>query len=179
MPSYPSVTQAISGFADFSMVPPITLQLAAARGTRVHSACTAHALGLWCPPLPADEQGYLDSFVKWFDLAVAEVAWCEKELIDEGLGFRGHPDLLCKVKGDTKLTLIDLKTPAAKLKAWRAQLAGYWHLCESNGYGPIGRVASLRLKPKGGMPIFDDYGLDTVDLNALIQAVQAWRYFNE
>jgi len=176
--TYPSVTQVLSVYQDFSMVPEHILTMAAERGKQVHSICASIAKGLFVSHkrITPDIQGYIESFNKWFEY-VEEVVFVEGELIDPKLGFIGHPDLIAKMRGDTHLTLIDLKTPVTIGKTWRGQLSAYWHLAESKF--DIKRSGSLRLKQDGGFPYdFDEYtNTRHEDFAAFLSALNAWRYF--
>ena len=176
----PSVTTVLGPWADFSRIPEKVLAHAAARGTKVHNACSAIALGVYPLGLDAEAKGYVDSFRDWFKLAVSEVAHCEGWLADEAMGFGGIPDLICRVHGDKRLTLIDLKTPRTKNRLWSAQLAAYKHLAEKAGFD-IGRTCSLRLNPDGKTPIFDEYSPDETgaDLAGFLAALTAYRAFGK
>ena len=100
----------------------------------------------------------------------------EIELKDEEFGYEGHPDLLCIIIGDTKITLVDLKTPLAESPTWRPQLAAYRRLAIKNGYD-IGRVGSLRLNPDGGRAIFTEYTDEKADFAAFLNALMIAKYF--
>ena len=171
-----SVTQVLGTFADFSKVRPDVLAHAAKRGTEVHQACAAYAKGLWILALSAEAEPYFQSFRRWFDSMVEEVAAVEAELVDDVLGFKGHPDIIPRLKGDKLFSVIDYKTPAAKSRLWAAQLGAYKHLAEKAGY-KIGRVATLRLKKDGSRALFDDYPLAAQDFEAFFHALQAARWF--
>lgn len=174
---YPSVTQVLSIYQDFSMVPEHVLTMAAERGKQVHAICASIAKGLFVSHrmITSDIQGYIESFNKWFKY-VDEVILVEQELINSNLGFIGHPDLVVKMKGDQHLTLIDLKTPKAIGKTWKVQIAAYWHLAELEF--KIDRGGSLRLNQDGGLPIFDEYtNTRHEDFAAFLSALNAWRYF--
>lgn len=177
-PTLPSVTKVMGPFADFSKVPKAVLAHAAARGTRVHAACAAIAQGVFVLPPGDEEAPYVESFQRWFDAAVVEVVASEVELVDEDLGFCGHPDLIVRIEGDKGLSLPDIKTPATKNKLWRCQLAAYRHLAETNGYHPIDRIFSLRLKKDGGRAIVDEYDKHPNDFQGFLAALSAYRYFN-
>ena len=180
MPSYPSVTQVLGKYQDFSQIPPERLEAACERGTAVHAFCAAHAKGLWAP-MPLGAEGYCQSFTKWFDKYVKKVIFVEKELICPTYGFIGHPDICCIIKGDKDLSLGDLKTPIALQPVWKAQLASYKHLTKVwiNGAGvKIKRVFSLRLRVNGSMPIFNEYSDSARDFQAFINALTAHKYFS-
>lgn len=172
----PSVTRIIGPWADFSGIRPEVLAHASARGTKVHAACAALCLGLWVPAVEEEVAPFVWSFHKWFPV-VEEVVAVEVELIDQALGFCGHPDLICRFRGDRGLSLIDFKTPASKSPLWRAQLSAYKHLSVRAGYA-VRRVGSLRLKRDGGMPIFDEYQDSATDLAGFLAALNAHKYFN-
>lgn len=176
MTPLPSVTQILSPFADFSGIPPAVLAAAADRGTRVHRYCAALARDLWTPQIDPDCVGYVHSFKDWYERAVEEAVLVEGELIHQGHGFKGHPDLIGRIRGDGALTLVDYKTPAGKNPMWRAQLAGYSILAEGAGY-EVKRAMSVRLRPDGGRPIVDEYLLEAGDVKAFLAALTAWRFF--
>ena len=156
-------------------MPEAVLAHAAQRGSRVHAICAAMAQGLWVPSVPEECAGYVESFRKWLPV-VEEVVAVEVELVDENLGFLGHPDLIVRMRGDRGLSLTDLKTPAGVSPLWKCQLAAYKHLAEVNGY-PISRVFSLRLSPTGAAPKLDEYRDSPRDLAAFLSALNAYRYF--
>lgn len=176
MMRYPSVTQIISPWADFSMIKPEVLERATARGTQVHQICSAIALGLWVPSVPEECQGYVDSFKRWFEL-VEEVIICEKELINTDLGFKGHPDIVVRYKGEKHVRVVDLKTPLANQKIWRVQIAAYNNLVESCERSDIDKSGTLRLSPDGKLPIYNQYRNLLEDFNIFLSAFNCWRFF--
>lgn len=175
----PSVTQVISPWSDFSMIPEKVLEVAAARGTLAHAVCLAYAQGL--PSFGIDEsvQGYFDSFRRWFDHVVDEVLLVEERLVDPDFGFSGQPDIIVKAKHG-EILFPDLKTPAAKSKSWRLQIAAYRHLAEKvKGITPD-RCGSLRLNKEGKTPTMDWYeGSYPQDMRRFLMAVELHRFFNE
>jgi len=172
---YISVTRALSPYADFSMINPEVLEAAAQRGTRVHTACSNYALGNYAY-VPDMCKGFFESYKKWFDEYVEKVIAVEIALKCDTYGIVGHPDLIVLIKGDEHPTVIDLKTPITKNKLWEAQLAAYRYLAKK--YNPK-RVASLRLKRDGSMPLFDEYDNSEADFAAFLAALTATRYFGK
>ena len=176
----PSVTEII-GFCNsraFDGVPEFMLQRAADRGTNVHTAAAAILSGLFFEPSPGIS-GYIDSLTDWIQSHVEEVIFVEQELISARLGVQGHADALLRLRGDTGNTLVDWKTPLVMSKSWRLQLAGYYLLCQENGFG-VERVASLRLDPKGGRAKFQGYTRNlAADKVVFLSALNVWRFFNE
>ena len=185
MKEYPSITQILGLYSDFSMIRPQVLETASLRGTEVHAICAAIAKKVWVPEIPSDCAGYVLSFQNWFETHVKDVLLVEEELIDTVHGFLGHPDLVVLLRDDSRL-LVDLKTPATKSKLWSAQLAAYKYLAKE-GARPDGtraalqidRVGSLRLRPNGNPPIFDQYQDSALDFAAFLAALSAYRYFTE
>lgn len=170
------VTEALSPFCDFSMIRPEVLEAAAARGTAIHSYCTAYAQGLWAP-LPLNGDGYCESFKRWMGLYVAEVYFAEVELTDPLLGFTGHPDLGVKLT-DGRRVIVDIKTPATEQKTWKAQIAAYKHLA-SREYPEIGFTGgmSLRLSKDGLSAKGTVYESGPEDFAAFLSALNCFRYF--
>ena len=79
--TYPSVTQVIGRYSDFSRVPPDVLEAAKERGTRVHQVCAAMAQGLWVPDYcESGDAPYIVSFEQWFEAVVEKVIAVEPEL---------------------------------------------------------------------------------------------------
>lgn len=154
------------------------LLAAAIRGTDFHELVAAKALRLWIPEVPDNCKGYFKSFCVWFDEFVEEVVLVEQPLVDTVLGYRGTPDAVVRIKGDSGLTLPDWKTPLALSKSWRLQVSAYKNLAEKNGC-PISRVASVRFDPKGGRAKFEEYTKSlTPDFAVFLSALNVWRFFN-
>ena len=175
---YPSVTQVLRPWSDFSRINPEVLEVAANRGQEVHAICSGIAKGLWVPDIPESCAGYVASFRQWFEQHVASVEFAEKELVDTTYGFQGHPDLLVTIKGDAGGMLLDLKTPRAPALSWRPQVAAYVHLARLNGYHVI-RGGCLRLSPEGGPPILDEYTKTlNQDFNIFRCALTLHQYFS-
>jgi len=174
----PSVTQVLSVYADFSMVPAATLEHAAARGTAVHRACAAIAQGLWVPNLSDEAMPYVASFKQWWPL-VQEVYAVEEELVDPVYGYVGHPDLIVRLTGEDFARVVDLKTPVAKSPLWAAQIAAYINLARQvipPGM-EIKRSGTLRLSPQGKVPKYDEYTESATDFHAFICVLTAYKFF--
>lgn len=177
----PSVTEALSPWSDFSGIREEVLEAAADRGKRVHSICAAMVQGLWVPKVPEDIAGYIESFRSWQEAALDKVLLSEAQLASTVYGYSGHPDLICRIRGDKHFTVVDFKTPIQTHRAWRPQLAGYWQLgAEELPTEEIKRVMTLRLKKDGSRPIINE-STDTLtyDLQVFLNALSVWKYFNE
>ena len=173
----PSVTECLKPFMDFSKVPLDVLAAAAARGTEVHSICACIAKKLWVFNIPEFCTGYVNSFRGWLDSMVEEVVLAEERLYDRSLGFHGMPDLICRIKGDPGLTLVDLKTGKVVQSSWEVQIAAYRHLAIKAGY-PVHRILSLRLSADGKPPIINEStkGMDQL-FNVFVSALNCYRHF--
>ena len=174
-----SVTQVLSTYQDFSSIKSAVLEYAAWRGKEVHRICGSIALGLpYFSEIPSSCAGYVLSFQQWFERSVECVHLVERQLSDEVFGFTGTPDLIVTMKGESALTLVDLKTPTLLQRVWQGQLAAYRHLARKNGY-PVERVFSLRLDRDGKLPKVKEYQDDGRDLAAFMAALTAHRYFRQ
>lgn len=155
---FPSVTTILaphSGIDDLKRRFPRIIERASERGTKVHGYCADSAMGLMPIGIPDELRGYFDSFMLWFD-DVAEVAATEIRLMDPALGYHGQPDIICRLKGDTALSLWDYKTPEVVSKTWPPQIAGYDNLARINGY-PVQRAGMIRLRKTGRRAIVTEY----------------------
>ena len=182
MADYPSVTQVLRPFCDFSNIPPDVLENACRRGDEVHRLAALYARSLWIDDVPAEYAGYYTSFTRWFDQYVVAVHLVEESLADPALGFTGEPDLIVTVKGDQGKSLIDLKTPQVGRLSWRVQCAAYRHLAQKAGHEII-RTFALRPRPDGKMPgIPPDYeytGTFHCDFSIFLSALNCFRFFSK
>lgn len=173
----PSVTTVLQPFMDFSEVPIDVLEIASTRGTEVHSICACIAKKLWVFDIPITLSGYVDSFKGWFDSMVEEVILAEERLYDHALGFHGMPDLICRIKGDSDLSLVDYKTGKVVMPTWAVQIAAYRHLAIKAGH-PVHRVLSLRLSADGKPPIINESTRNMNQLfNVFVSALNCYRHF--
>ena len=175
---FPSVTTILHGFGGYENIPPEVLEKAAARGTEAHLGCYRYAVGEWSPtPVSEDARGYVASFKQWADKWMDEVIAAEEGFIDPTYRIKGHPDLVCRVRHETKPVVIDFKTPVTKNKTWCLQLAGYLHLVRENGIDAI-RAFVLQLHKDGRMARAVSYAEQARDLAAFIAAAQAFNYIH-
>lgn len=154
----PSVTQILSPFSGIENLKlryPDRLIAAAKRGTLVHSYCESLVQGFPALDIRPDLQGYVTSFKLWLN-QVERIHCTELRLIDLNLGFHGQFDLVCQLKGDSYLSLWDIKTPEAAQKTWPLQVAAYRHLAKVNAL-PTARGGTIRLRKNGQLPIVLDY----------------------
>lgn len=170
---YPSVTKVLGIYQDFSKIPKHLLDNAIERGIDVHGYAAAYCRNLWFPQNP-EYEGFYKSFRDWFDNIVSEVLLVEQRLYNHIHGYTGQLDLLAILKGDTRPTIIDFKTPLRLYPIWAAQGAAYKHLAKK--FEPY-QVASLRLDPKGGNAKFTDYKDTNRDFKAFLNALYAYKYF--
>ena len=153
------------------------LENAADRGTRVHAYCESYALGLFVEDIDNDCKNYVEVFKKWFDQTVEKILFTETRLNSPTLKVSGQFDLMVILKGDSKPSIIDLKTPAQPLNSWRLQTAAYQMLCDEC----LGKIDTRRiclLLPKIGdnakVCEYEDHALDQYLFS---KAVQLYRFF--
>ena len=172
-----SVTRALS-VIDQDYGPQGRVEAAALRGTRVHSACTSYAMGLF-PCLDDEIEGYYASFKAWFDDNVDKVMmepeiWLE----DKVLGFGGHPDLPWVRLKNGKAVLIDLKTPVQYRRSWDLQMGAYWHLVRREADLTILDPAVLMLDQDGGLAKLEWVEEPEQKFSLFLQALNLWKFFN-
>ncbi len=179
-----SVTTALSPYSDFSMIQPYILELAGARGTRVHRAIAAYALGFPALGLWDEDHGYFVSFASWLDNYVSEVLLVEKRLISP-LGFTGQIDLVC-ILTDARLVVVDSKTPAIEAPTWKSQISAYCELAKVELMKKLslmerpmleGMALMLNKEGKAAKGIVYQYQAD--DFAAFLSALNCKRYFGK
>lgn len=174
-----SVTSALSPFVRFDGVPAETLRLAAERGQRIHAAAAAKLTGTFLvSPLPPEEAGYWESLSDWIDSMVEHVYDVEPELVDERLGFVGHPDLICKVNG--RHYVVDWKTPQTPSPTWKIQLAAYCHLADANYRRHAHTWHGMTVQPdrEGKLAKGTPYPRNPADWAVFISCLNAYRFFH-
>jgi len=163
----------------FANIPVETLERARDRGIDFHQLAALYAQKLFIMEIPEDCAGYFKSFCRWHDAVVEEVVLVETVLVHPVFHFRGKPDEIVRLKGDSSnwLTLPDWKTPLPLSKDWRLQLAAYRELALVNGYNVM-RVASLQPKKDGKRARFEEYKTLSADFAVFLNALMVWRFYN-
>ena len=156
---YPSVTEVLEPYVDFSMVKPEILEAAKIRGNVVHAVSASYAkIGFVVVPPPQRYQGYFDSFRRWFDKYVDEVIDVEKRIYHDALRVCGQMDLFVTfrkiehkglIDNSGLPSIVDIKTPAIYYKTWTAQVSAYKFLAEQEYKRLTGNPCSLQVKEDG------------------------------
>jgi hypothetical protein len=156
------------------------LETAKERGKKVHAACGSYALGLWIAPLPAEWQGYFESFKTWFDNFVDRVFFVEKRFQCDSFFYTGRIDLGVRLI-DRREMIVDLKTPLQESPTWCAQLAAYLTLIIESIETEMDGVAcmALKLDPGGTSAKAIVYQYSDDDFAAFLSALNAFRYFSK
>lgn len=148
---YPRVTEIIEkqNSSEFKSIPIETLANACIRGQKVHEYCTAWIKNLWIDDIEEEYRPYVDAFIEWADENIEECLHAGIRLYDDTLCFSGEFDMIVKLKRNSEIALIDIKTSATKSKTWPLQLAAYSHLCKLNGYdfGSIYNIHLAKVNP--------------------------------
>ena len=172
----PRVTEILGPYSDFSKVPSDVLEAAQERGTAVHEACAAYALGLYSP-VSEELAGYFESFRSWFDRFVVEVCAVEQEIINEKWGYIGHVDfigLISGVRPKPVVAVIDWKTPFAESRSWHCQTQAYVEASKEKYGAEIGGY--LRLRKDGSLPVMGWVENPAQAFNAFCGALSAYNY---
>ena len=169
-----SVTTVLGKYFDWSKIPDQILADACTRGSLVHSACAARALGGYVGRLPGLYAGYYESFSTWHENNVKATIFCEHRIACEKLGFTGQLDFVFLLNtGET--ALVDIKTPAPLGKTWKCQLSAYAYLLETEDFF-VDSLMSLRLKRSGGAALGDRYDGERVSsFNVFLSALNSHR----
>lgn len=182
---YLRVTSILSPFVSFDGIDPKVLKKAADRGTRVHSLCESytkakplHAHDFVIESAEDDCKPYLKSFVKWFDAVVDEVLYNELRINCPKLKISGQMDLLCKLKGDDSLVIVDIKTPQQSAISWQLQTAAYYHLLSSVEGIKAARRVSLILDRNGNDARICEYTEHDKDVKLFLNALELYRFFH-
>ena len=181
----PSVTQALGRFVDLQHIPPARLQIATARGSKIHDYIFMDLKDLWVPPalITHEIEGYWASYLIFKKNMIETTIFVEKKLHCTCYGYTGILDWLGILRGDKGLTVIDWKSPVTEGKTWRSQVAAYWHLAETHAQPqldlPIERCGSLMLSPRGSTPSFREYTEFHADyFNDFLLALGAYKAFS-
>ena len=174
---YVRVTSVLSPFSKLDHIDPSTLANAADRGTRVHTYCEAHALGLFVDEVDSDCKNYFDNFVKWFDTYVETVIETEMRINHPKYKLSGQCDLIAILKGDDLPTIIDYKTPASRANSWQLQSAAYKILVEEVACVKIHRRICLMLPKTGDEVKVVEYTDHERDQKLFLNALELYRFF--
>jgi hypothetical protein len=169
-----SVTTVLGKYFDWSKIPDQILAEACTRGSLVHSACAARALGGYVGRLPGLYAGYYKSFCNWYENNVKATIFCEHRITCEKLGFTGQLDFVFLLN-TSETALVDIKTPVSLGKTWKCQLSAYSHLLETVDFS-VDALMSLRLRMSGGAALGDRYEGERVSsFNVFKSALNAHR----
>lgn len=180
---YPSVTEILEPYTDFSMVSPAVLKAAQVRGIIVHDLCASYAKFGFTPKVKIAKkyQGYYDSFRQWFDGEVIEVLACEERIYNDALRVCGQMDLLVRIRkypNDLPI-VVDIKTPTISYRTWSAQVSAYKFLVEHDKGIMTGTPASLRVKEDGSYPKFQPVKYPVEALGYWMKALECYHYFSQ
>jgi len=78
----PSTTEALGRYVDLQHIPPERLQLACARGSKIHDYIFMDLAELWVPPalITPEIEGYWKSYLIFKNKMIEETIFVEKEL---------------------------------------------------------------------------------------------------
>jgi PD-(D/E)XK nuclease superfamily protein len=168
---YHRVTEVLSKYNDYSLVPPLFLNYAADRGKRVHQYCQLYASHMLFGKVDFDCAPYVQAFVDWFENTIESIVLVERRFNSDTLFITGQIDIIARIKGDDCLSIIDIKTGVSSSKTWNLQTAAYQYLAEENGY-KIGRRLVLQLDHDGTYKVheFLEYKKEIVIYKAILSA---------
>jgi hypothetical protein len=176
---YPSVTEVLQPYVDFSMVRADVLKAAQLRGTTVHAIIARYLqFGL---ALNIDEryQGYLDSFKRWHSQEVEEVLAVEERIFNDVYRVCGQLDLVVRLRRhpENLPIVVDIKTPIMSQKTWAAQVAAYKFLYEQDRVVITGTPASLQVDADGRKAKFRPVDSHKEAIRYWMEALDCFHYF--
>jgi ATP-dependent exoDNAse (exonuclease V) beta subunit len=176
-PNYLRVTEVLSRYSGLDQVDPEILKRAAERGTAVHDYIEEHTKGTcWMPPSDLVAP-YFKSFEAWFDYAVEDIFIVEHRFYDDELGVTGACDLICRLRGDDGLTIIDYKTPTSLSSSYALQTAAYYRMARAEFGDQIKRRACVQLFKDGSPAFFKEYTDHERDQYLFVAAVNLHKFF--
>lgn len=175
---YTRVTDVLNPYSDLCAIDPDVVAKAAERGTRVHKFCEMYALGLFLTDIDEDCNNYFQAFKNWFDGCVEHVIHCETRCNSAQYKLSGAFDLIVVLRGDTRATLIDIKTPDVAKKSWQLQTAAYQMLALECLQLDVDRRMCLMLPKNVGTSKIIEYTDHARDQELYLQALQLFRFFN-
>lgn len=161
---------------------------AAAHGTLVHALAALVVSGLPSIPMMADEEptdAQMDAFTTWFETYVEEVHAVELKVAHGGYRYAGTLDLLVRMKGDKRPTIVDLKTGKAVYREFALQLAAYREAIVKNTSSMDALGYSRRDCRRGVLHIprdvdgpahFHEYRKHGADFQAFLAALTIYRW---
>lgn len=176
-PGYTRVTEILDAYTDFNGVPPAVLAHAAERGERIHRYCELYSLSMLIEEPDEECKPYVDSFIRWFDYSVACVIHSELRISSKKYKLSGKFDLLVKMKGDTELTIVDIKSPQTKSSTWQLQTAAYRFLLREELKINAHRRICLIVDNEGGNIRVVEYSNHDLDERLYLNAFELHRFF--
>ncbi len=184
-PGYTRISDILKPFNKFDMIDPAVLANAADRGTRVHEYCNAYANNIFLAEVDEDCQGYVDSFIQWYDDNVVKLLYSEERIYDDATMTTGRFDLVAQLRNNDQpfmldndeITLIDIKTPMAISRAWGIQLSSYSYLIEKNMNVKIDRRIVVKLSKDGKKAKEVEYEDHEKDRNLFFSALHLYHHF--
>ena len=173
---YIRVSEVVGMFKSYVGIDPAVLANAADRGQRVHSYCEAYALNEFVGEYDEDCQGYMKSFIPWFDENVESVLMSEKRFNCPFLLLSGKLDMIVKLKGCHQSALIDFKTPVKECATWDLQLAAYYDLAKSSMH--IERRQVIQLSKSGKPAKIIEYKNHENSVALFLSALELYKFFN-
>jgi hypothetical protein len=170
-----SVTEAFSPHMDWSKISKGVLEAACDRGERVHDAIAADLCCEW-HPVDDDIRGYFDAY-RSFSKVITDVLYVEKRFECLLYQYTGKVDLVCKIQGDDKWTLVDWKTSAIVSKSWPLQCSAYATLVNNHQLTLVKRTMAVQLRKNGTFKVNEYVDIDS-NYRRFLAALTSYQHFN-
>lgn len=176
-PGYSRVTEILESYSNFQGIPPSVLAHAADRGERIHRYCELYSRSLLIDEPDLECKDYVDSFIRWFDYSVACVIHSELRVNSIKYRLSGKFDMLVILKGDTEMTLVDIKSPQYPSITWKLQTAAYRILIREELGINAHRRMCLSLDKHGGHARVHEHLKHDRDERLYLNALELHRFF--
>lgn len=179
--NYYRVTEILGMWSGLATVDPEILKRAADRGTQVHDYIELYLRGQNDQSPNFLVEPYFKSFLDWFTKSVKSVHLIEHRFFDTQLMVTGKCDVICRLKGDDCLTIIDFKTPQVMHETFKLQTAAYFMMAREQ----IGAMNGLKIERRGCLQLFKDgsaaffyeHTRNERDEELFVSAAKLYRFF--
>jgi len=177
-PGYTRVSEILSQWDRFGHIDKEVLQRKAQIGTNVHKAIEDHHNDM-CPILEKAEEGYFESYKKWFESTNPQILNLEKRFYSDSMMITGQVDAIIRFPHSEDSILVDFKTSASESpKIWPLQAGFYRMLAEENNLVLSDRLIFLRLKRDGQAAHVHEYVYSKSLHRICISALVCYRHLN-
>lgn len=177
-PGYTRVSEVLSQWGMYSMIDKEVLEKKKELGLKVHSLIDSYLnMVPFIDPQP-EEEGYFNSFLKWFDRCNPSVLCTENRFYSETLMVTGCVDAIFTMPWEERPIIVDWKTSSQPNHInWKLQSTFYMMLAKEDGSFPIAdRALFIQLDKNGENPRIHEYEYKKNVVESCLSALNTYRY---